>query len=56
MGLLSFQIPSSKVELIGIGLPSPEYFGAFQHWVSQEFLHPSQIMYLVLCLIMVMHF
>ena len=32
----------------GLSLPPQEYFGASQHQVSQEFLHPSQIMCSVL--------
>ena len=33
-----------------------EYFGASQHQVSQEFLHSSEMMCLVLCFITVVHF
>ena len=54
-----FTIPGFQVlsfECIEPSSPPQEYFGVSWHWVSQEFLHSSEIMCLVFCFITVMYF
>ena len=49
-----FQVLS--FEFIEPSYPPQEYFSASQHWVSKGFLHPSEVMCLGLCFIMVVCF
>ena len=47
---------SSRFKCIELSWPPQEYLSASWHWISQEFLHSSKVLCLVLCLITAIHF